>query len=114
MKHRSVALRQIVIWIVIIAVGRLTPSGQAQPPLSFEVASIKPNKSGESRLLGLGFLRGGGEFVATNVTMRDLLRTAYSRRAFDVRQFVNAPGWIDEERFDIAAKLAGALPRQPD
>ena len=114
MNNRHLVLRQIMIWIAIIAIGRLTLSGQAQPPLTFEVASIKPNKSGESQLLGLGFLRGGGEFVATNVTVRDLLRTAFSRRAFDVRQFVSAPGWIDEERFDIAAKLAGALPRQPD
>jgi bla regulator protein blaR1 len=106
----------IVLLSILAAIEAFQAQSQTpQPPsVAFEVASIKPNKSGDSQLLGLGFRPGGDVFAATNVTVRDLLRAAFSRRAFDVRQFAGAPGWIDQERFDIAAKSSGALPRQPD
>lgn len=84
--------------IVVLSIFAPITLARAQSPVAqtpspaFEVASVKPNKSGDSQLLGLGFRPGGDVFAATNVTVRDLLRTAYSRRAFDVRQFAGAPG----------------------
>jgi bla regulator protein BlaR1 len=72
---------------------------------SFEVASVKPNKSGERRVMIQS--QPGGRFVATNVTLRQLINTAYRLQEF---QLVGAPAWIDDDHFDIVAKAAGDLP----
>ena len=65
----------------------------------FEVASIKPNKSGENRVM-LG-IQPGGRFTATNVTLRMLIRNAYQLQEF---QITGGPSWIADDRFDIVAK----------
>ena len=67
---------------------------------TFEVASIKPNKSGD--YAGRQDTQPGGRFTATNVTLRFLIQAAYGR--LPDFQVVGGPGWLDSERFDIAAK----------
>ena len=42
---------------------------------TFEVASVKANKSGDNRI-GIGF-QPGGRFRATNVPLRELISAAY-------------------------------------
>src|SRR5512134_2391782 len=77
---------------------------QAQPPAgpSFEVASVKPNKSGDMRVM-FG-MQPGGRFTATNAPLAALIRQAYQLQSF---QLVGAPDWINDERFDIVAKAEG-------
>lgn len=66
---------------------------------SFEVASVKPNKSGDS---GTRFqAMPGGRVVVTNATPRQLIRQAY--RILD-NQLTGGPNWIDSLHFDIEAK----------
>ena len=74
---------------------------QAQTPATpaFEVASVRPNKSGDGRVM-IG-IQPGGRFTATNVPLRMLIRQAYNLQDF---QIVGGPGWIGSDRFDIAAK----------
>jgi uncharacterized protein (TIGR03435 family) len=79
------------------------PSGTAMP--SFEVVSVKQNKSGGARTLGIGFRPGGG-FSASNATLRELVQIAYSRQPFEKRQISGGPSWIDSDRFDIVAQAA--------
>jgi uncharacterized protein (TIGR03435 family) len=71
---------------------------------SFEVASVKRNVSGDGRTIFQG-LQPGGRFVATNVPLRQLILRAY--RLQEV-QLTGAPGWIDNERYDIVALAPGA------
>ena len=83
----------------------------AQAPVStdkpsFEVASVKPNKSGDGRV-AIGN-QPGGRFTATNVPLRLLIRVAYKIQDFQV---VGAPDWSD--RFDIVAKAASDIPPEP-
>ena len=79
----------------------------AQSP-SFEVASVKPNKSGDFRR-GIG-PEPGGRFGAINATLRDLVALAYGVSNADTDMLViGGPDWIARERFDIAAKAAQAL-----
>src|SRR5580704_7910048 len=82
---------------------------QSPPPsggsVAFEVASVKPNKSGDQRVRI--DTPPGGRFVATNVPLRNLIRFAYGVQ--DV-QLVGGPDWIRSERFDVAAKAEGNLP----
>jgi uncharacterized protein (TIGR03435 family) len=79
-------------------------AAQDAPP-AFEVASVRPNNSGE------GFVRfgrqPGGRFTATNVPLRELIRFAYQVQPFQIE---GAPGWAASERFDIVAKAEGDPP----
>jgi bla regulator protein blaR1 len=78
----------------------LGPSLGAQtPPNAFEVATVKPNKSGDGRVM-LG-MQPGGRFNATNVPLRMLLRQAFNVQDF---QIVGGPDWLTSDRFDVVAK----------
>src|SRR5437762_7324686 len=90
---------------VIIGQGPGQRSGGPAPDnLAFEVASVKPNKSGDGRI-GI-FGQPGGRFNATNVPLRLLIRNAYQLQD---SQLVGGPDWIASSRFDIVAKAAAAL-----
>ena len=73
-----------------------TPSAPSRP--AFEVASIKPNASGEQR--SRTGIRAGGRLMATNVTLKELIMTAYQINYF---QISGGPGWIESARFDVDA-----------
>jgi len=75
--------------------------GSAAP--AFEVASIKPNNSGDGRIM-LG--NQPGRFTATNVTLRLLIRNAYQLQDF---QISGGPGWLASDHFDIVAKIDAAV-----
>jgi bla regulator protein blaR1 len=92
------------------------PALEAQGPLappnplpSFEVAAVKPNKSGQG-FIRFGMLP-GGRFTAENVPLRELLRFAFQIQPFQIE---GAPGWAGSDRFDITAKADGDIaPTQP-
>src|SRR5215469_13200861 len=87
---------------------------QPQPEkLSFDVASIKPNRSGpqgESRSnfpLGPGnvYVPNGGTFSATNYPFQTYLRFAYRMMGNEIREVLpQLPEWAITEGFDILAK----------
>ena len=88
----------------MIAVGGLTASRLgAQAPQSdvpaFEVASIKLNNSGDGRVM---MQNQPGRFVATNITVRMLIRNAYQLQDF---QISGGPSWLTSDHFDINAKI---------
>ena len=69
----------------------------AQPPLRFEVASIRPhqltgNEPSDRKMLP------GGRFVATATPVRTLIRIAFGADSVS-----GAPSWTDNETFDIDA-----------
>jgi uncharacterized protein (TIGR03435 family) len=79
-----------------------------QPPGSatFEVASVKPNNSGDfRRAIGPG---PGGRFQAQNNTLQELVSYAYgvdmSRAGL---QITGGPPWLDRDRFDVDAVAPG-------
>jgi uncharacterized protein (TIGR03435 family) len=75
---------------------------QAQTAPTFEVASIRRNITGTQRGSGLAAPQPGGRFVAVGVTLRRLVEDAY-----DQRQVVGGPAWIDADRFDVNARADG-------
>src|SRR5262245_45774030 len=94
--------------IVAIAGGSSTWIAAQAPatPLQFEVASIKPNKSGPGPQR-IGF-QPGGRFVATNIPVRDLISIAYGQpQPLPNFHILGGPGWITSDRFDITAKAEG-------
>ncbi len=73
----------------------------------FEVASVKPNKSGE----GGRFIRTSpGRLSITNMTLKNLMTSAYHVRDF---QIFGGPNWIDSDRYDVDGKPpANTVPNQ--
>jgi uncharacterized protein (TIGR03435 family) len=77
----------------------------AAPPQkpTFEVASIKPDKSGDRRA---GIMNSpGGRFTVKNVPLRMLIRIAYK---IDDSQIIGGPAWINSERWDIEAEASSS------
>jgi uncharacterized protein (TIGR03435 family) len=92
--------------VFVAAAGILAVAGlAAQSPqgttsaLAFEVASIKPNNSGDGRVM---MQNQPGRFTATNVTLRVLIRNAYQLQDF---QITGGPSWLSSDHFDIVAKI---------
>jgi uncharacterized protein (TIGR03435 family) len=82
----------------LLVVGCL--AGQtASPPLTFEVASIKPS-TGDDHRISIQIQPGGG-LRTTGASLKMLLTIAYDVRDF---QISGGPGWINSDRYDIIAK----------
>jgi len=99
--HRT-ACRPLAFLTLLVVSGALVFAQNPTPPPAFDVASVKPNHSGDSE--SASFVQPGGRYTATNVTVRMLMKSAYS--VHDA-QIVGGPGWINSDRFDIAAKAEG-------
>jgi bla regulator protein blaR1 len=105
--HAAITLL-VTAWLVVpgrTSIAQDAARQQSSTTVGFEVASVRPNKSGPGstfmrRLPGVGFEAG-------NVTPRDLILFAY-----DIQRpyLIGLPGWADNERFDIVAR-AGAVPQ---
>jgi uncharacterized protein (TIGR03435 family) len=80
-----------------------SPSTPAGAPLTFEVASIKPNHSPDMRI-AIRFM--SGRFSTTGSTVRQLITLAYNVRDFQVS---GGPSWIGTDKYDIEAKESDAL-----
>ena len=97
-------LAQLSAALVLIA---LTAQAQeSATPRAFEVASVKPNLSGDfRRAIGPG---PGGRFQALNNTLRELVTYAYGvDMARAGLQITGGPPWMDSLRFDIDAVAPG-------
>lgn len=74
---------------------------------SFEVASVRRAASPPAGAGVRDSARGGpgtsdpGQVTYTNLRLKDLLLTAYGLKDYQI----SGPGWLDSERYDIAAKI---------
>jgi len=122
MRHTAIAT---VLSCCAVAAGRaFSPSPNPQPPTAehsptFEVASIKVNKSDSNRT-SLD-LQPGGRFVATNVSLQGLVSVAYgepnlplqrNRLVINVSWIGGDGGYVTAARFDIQAKADRDLTRE--
>jgi uncharacterized protein (TIGR03435 family) len=99
-------MRLPALSVCLLLLRTIAPASiQAQPaapglaPRSFDVASVKLNRTGgESRRAGTS---PGGTFTARNVTLKLLISRAYGVAE---AQIEGGPGWIDTETYDVDAK----------
>jgi len=96
--------------LVGLAIVSATLSAQTPAGPSFEVASIKPNRTATppTTLFPLGpgdaYAATGGLFRATNQPLIAYLRFAYRLGQGDL---LDLPGWVYDERFDVQARASG-------
>jgi len=90
------------------AAGQAPPVSTVPTSASFEVASIKPNHSGERRFF---VSWQPGRFNATGMTLKFLITLAYDVKDFQV---LGGPGWVNSERYDIDAKEPDSIAQELD
>jgi uncharacterized protein (TIGR03435 family) len=94
-------MRKLVLtWLLAGAVAIVAPAQEKDA--SFEVASVKANKSGDSN----GNLRmlPGGRVNASNMPVRPIITFAYQVAQY---QLLGGPGWLTTDRYDLVAKMEG-------
>lgn len=108
MKSPFTALGTIVVIALFallnarVAHTQSTPTSGGTAP-GFEVASIKPNRSGD---MHMRIMFQPGRFIMNGATVRMLISVAYDVRDF---QISGGPGWIASDKYDIDAKEPDAL-----
>ena len=91
-----------VVSLIVAAISAGLLTAQSPDTGAFEVVSVKPNASGDTRTSSI--VTPGARYIATNVTLRMLIETAY--QVHD-DQIIGGPGWVNTDRFDITARGEG-------
>lgn len=78
---------------------------QAESRPSFDVVSIKPNRTNQG--IPLVVFQPGGRMIAANVTIRQVILVAYG---IENLQLIDTPDWTTSERFAIEARTSDATP----
>ena len=97
-------MKRLIALGIVAVVGAVALRAQAPASPTFEVASVKVNKSdiGPIRLQSAG-----DRFTMTNVPLRNLIVLVYH---IQNSQLLGEPDWVRSERFDIVAKAEENLP----
>ena len=85
-----------------VVTGHASPGAVGAASLTFDVASVKPNKSGDQRTMIQNAAHRA--IHGHQHPLRFLLRQAY--RGEQDFQIVGGPNWLASDRFDIVAKAA--------
>ena len=107
MQTRSLMLALFFALVVVHPLRAQAPAANGKSP-SFEVASVKRNTSGS--LIANTTIE-GNRYVATNLSVKDLLATAFA--PLPRSRMVGGPSWINTDRFDIVAIVEGT-PTPPE
>jgi uncharacterized protein (TIGR03435 family) len=93
--------------LVILATSLMVSPAAQGPKPTFEVASVKRSQS--VRQDWSQNIQPGGRFIATNVSLVNLIQYAYFIRDYQVDQ---VPSWVRTERFDVVAKAEREVPQE--
>ena len=93
-----------LLFLSVIAIG----AGAQNARLTFDVASIKPNSSGDGNSAVIP--RPGGGLTATNVNLIQRLRFGFQSQEY---QIAGQPNWATTRRYDIEARAGGNAAELP-
>jgi uncharacterized protein (TIGR03435 family) len=88
-----------LLTVLLVTVLGVTAAAQRA---EFEVASVKLHTSDDQRVMMVA--QPGGRFVAANIPLRLLIRTAFQVQD---DQIIGGPSWLSTDRFDIEARAPG-------
>ena len=95
-------LLTLTVSLFVLSLQAAAQSSLPPPRLTFEVASIKRNVSGDQ---GASIrIQPGGQVIVTNNSLYNLIRNAYGTQRYEMVPGKNLPSWIDSDRWDIQAK----------
>lgn len=98
---------RIVLTMAVSGIAALSVAQTAQKP-AFEVASVKPNKSGSLYSTSNGFV--ACRYVANNATLKMMITFAYrlhsgaKEQILPFDRIILGPKWIETDHFDVEAK----------
>lgn len=111
-RRRLFTLAGLAVFVIVTGAhaqtGKPIASRFPGPDQSFEVASVKANRSGATQW---DFDSPPGRVVGTNVLLRDLIRFAYYIYGGDWDVRIAGPDWIKTARFDVDARTPGTVPQ---
>lgn len=105
----------ICLAALTVSIVAQTPQAAVQPASpAFEVAAIRPNKSGEQR--GRADIQPSGRVTFTNMSLYELVRGAYGAERQEIERHLIVPGkaypsWIESDRWDIVANAPAGTDR---
>ena len=105
-----VALMLTTLASILVAQSPTSTAGAGQR-LTFEVASIKRNVSGDQN--SSIRIQPGGQMIVTNNSLFNLIRNAYGTQRYDMVPGPQFPSWIDD-KWDILAKAPADAPQVQD
>lgn len=94
---------------IAVRVEQASPSPQPAAKAAFDVTSVKPNASGDGRVLIRP--QPGGRLNLVNVPLRLMIGFAYQVQDF---QIVAGPDWLGTARFDVVGKAETGNPSQDE
>jgi uncharacterized protein (TIGR03435 family) len=97
-------MTRLGLLLFLITATCLSLAAQQPPSAAFEVVSVKPHTSDDGRMMAT--MQPGGRFVAINVPLRLVIRTAFNVQN---DQIVGAPDWLDDIRPEQIAPMMQAL-----
>jgi uncharacterized protein (TIGR03435 family) len=107
-QHQKFLSNRLLLGVLAFVIAFCVPSTHplaAQPSVSdaklpsYDVISIRPNKSGSG---SVSIHTDDGNFDATNVSLKTMLINAFGLKE---AQLTDLPKWADSTRFDIKAKV---------
>jgi uncharacterized protein (TIGR03435 family) len=104
---KSTAGKEITLLLLFI----LSCTPVATQERRFADLLLVPNSTG-AKARGCCVLR-AGEIHGEGITVRQLIEAAYRRHAFDRREVIGGPSWIDDERYDFTAQITGGHAYDP-
>src|SRR5688500_6610323 len=102
--HRGGHMRTAVILLASLLATALLA---AQAPGTFNVVSIKPNKTGAASMSAGNYP--GGRWSMVNAPASTLIRSAYPAQ---LNELVGAPSWVASDRWDVTAVAGAAATRE--
>src|SRR5579862_452666 len=94
------------VFLGVLTAPRLLAQAAAGGKIAFEVASIKPNRSGDNRS-SIGIRP--GKFITTGAATKTIIEFAYNLKD---AQLSEGPDWINSEKYDIDAKEEDSVAEQ--
>jgi len=107
MRYRWILLTAIVLGGAMLMPQAIVATDQASSAQTFEVATVKINRSGERRSRHT-VMPAAGRLTLTNISVQELIQDAYGL-AFP-SLLVNVPDWARTQHVDVIAKAPSPVP----
>jgi uncharacterized protein (TIGR03435 family) len=110
---RLLSIGIALLMLVVVAAAQSPPAAApgSSTRLTFEVATIKPNKSGDQRSVADALP--SGRVTAINVPLHFMVRNAYQLQPYEMVMGPQVPSWFESDRWDVIAQApANSTPDQ--